>query len=134
MHPRRTRFGKWTDPEDLAGVNTMKLDRAAWKPYFEEMTRLLEGRQVYVEAASLSLGDQVQVEWAPLRGITYDPKNDLFEVLLDELDHLIRHPKDVHVGYGDSGVEAIEIVDGDDTQQIIRLRAPLELPAPGGTG
>jgi hypothetical protein len=36
-----------------------------------------------IEVASLDLGDQIQAEWLPLIGITYDPNDDVVEVALD---------------------------------------------------
>lgn len=112
-------------------MNSMRLDQTAWKPYFDEMSRHLQGKQAFVEIASLSVGDQVEADWTALLGIVYDSKDDLIEILLEGIDHMIRHPKSVYVGYGDLGLEAIEIIDGDDAHRIIRLRMPLTLPQPG---
>ena len=39
---------------------------------------------------SLKLGDQVAAEWLPFFGITYDPKDDIFEIALDGVDRQIR--------------------------------------------
>jgi len=111
-------------------MNSMKIGQDAWKPYFDEMNKHLEGKQAFVEIASLALGDQVQAEWAPLLGIAYDARDNQIEILLEGVDHAIPNPKNVYVGYGDQGLEAIEIVDADDTQRIIRLRMPLTLPRP----
>ena len=49
-----------------------------------------------IEVASLSLGDQVEAEWLPLHGITYDPNDDLVEVALEGLDHMIRKPREIY--------------------------------------
>ncbi|HEU4617960.1 MAG TPA: DUF5335 family protein [Gammaproteobacteria bacterium] len=110
-----------------------RLNKHACKAYFDELTKQLEGKEAYIEVGSLSLGNQVESEWTRLLGIAYDPKSDLVEIDLEGLDHLIEHPKDIRVGYDHSGVQAIEIVDADDAKQIVRLREPLQLPAPAGS-
>jgi len=91
---------------------------------------MLEGKQAEIEVASLRLGDQIEAEWLPLIGITYDPNDDIVEVALEGLDHLITRPREVYVEDGSNGVSALEVVDADDVKQIIRLRDPLMLPGP----
>jgi hypothetical protein len=94
---------------------------------------MLEGKQAEIEVASLRLGDQVEAEWLPLLGITYDPNDDVVEVALEGLDHLIPKPLEIYVEDGVEGIAALEVVDGDDEKQIIKLRDPLMLPAPAQT-
>jgi Family of unknown function (DUF5335) len=91
---------------------------------------LLDHARREIEVVSLRLGDQVQAHWLPLLGIAYDPHDDIVEVALEGLDHLIPKPRDVYVEEGAGGLAALEIVDSDDVKQIIKLRDPLTLPAP----
>jgi hypothetical protein len=53
---------------------TVKLDKGAWHAYFDRISKLAVGKQAEIEVASLNLGDQIEAEWVPLLGITYDPK------------------------------------------------------------
>jgi hypothetical protein len=92
---------------------------------------MLEGKQAEIEVASLRLGDQVAAAWLPLIGIAYDPRDDLVEVALEGLDHLIAKPREIYVEDGAEGIVALEIVDEDDVKQIVKLRDPVRLPAPG---
>ncbi len=108
-------------------VKTERLEKAAWKDYFDRVSKQLVGKQAHVEVASLSLGDQVEAEWTRLLGVAYDPKDDLLQIDLDGADHMIRHPKQIHAARGPAGLEAFEIVDADDAKQILRLREPLML-------
>jgi hypothetical protein len=39
--------------------------------------------------ASLDLGHQTQADWLPLLGISYDPRDDVVDIALDGLDHMI---------------------------------------------
>jgi uncharacterized protein DUF5335 len=112
-------------------MTTRKLDKKEWHTFFDGVTRMLEGKQAEIEVASLHLGDQVQAEWLPLIGITYDPEDDLVEVALEGLDHLIDNPRAISIVDGPEGIVSLEIVDADDVRQIVKLRDPVMLPAPG---
>jgi hypothetical protein len=109
---------------------TRRLDKKDWRRYLDFLSQFLEGKQAEIEVASLSLGDQVAAEWLPLLGIVYDTKDDLVEVALDGVDHLIRRPQEIHIEDGLSELISIEIVDAQGTRQIVKLRDPLMLPAP----
>jgi hypothetical protein len=109
---------------------TTKLEKKAWHPYFDNVSKVLDGKRVEVEVASLKLGDQIEAEWLPLIGITYDPKDDLIEIALEGLDHMIRGPKEVFVDQEAVVLTSMEVIDSDNASQIIRLRDPLMLPPP----
>lgn len=114
-------------------MTTRKLEKQQWRTFFDGISTMLEGKEAEIEVASLRLGDQVEAEWLPLIGIAYDPKDDVLEVALEGLDHLIPKPREIYVEDGAEGLAALEVVDGDDARQIIKLRDPLALPAPGRT-
>jgi hypothetical protein len=108
-----------------------EIDRNGWAPFLDGVTNSLIGKQAEIEVVSLDLGDQIEAEWTPLIGITYDRKDDLIEIALDELDHLVRSPRQLFVDYAVGGiVAAIEIIDGDGNRQIVKFKDPLALPAP----
>ena len=107
-----------------------KLDKRVWHAFFDFISKLLQGKQVEIEVTSLAMGDQVEAEWLPLLGLVYDPKDDLVEVALDHVDHMIPKPREIYVDEGPGGLMSIEIVDTEGTKQIIKLRDPLMLPAP----
>ena len=110
-----------------------KLDRSQWQAFADHLSQALPGKEAEIEVAGLRLGAHIEADWLPLLGVAYDPKDDLFEVVIGALDHLIPHPREVHVETGPAGIASLEIVDGDGLQQIIRLRDPLMLPAPAAT-
>ena len=107
---------------------TVQLDKSEWQPYFDRVSKALAGEQAEIEVSSLALGNQVEADWLPLHGITYDPKSDLVEVLVEGLDHLIHHPQSVFVDHNGGGLRSMEVIEEDDTRQIVRLRGPLMLP------
>jgi hypothetical protein len=108
-----------------------KLEKAAWQPYFDRVSKTLAGKQAEIEIASLKLGDQVESDWVPLLGIAYDPKNDLVEILMEGVDHMVRNPKEIWVDQGPAGLASMEVIGADDERQIIKLRDPLMLPYSG---
>ena len=112
-------------------MSVQQVDKSGWTIFFDTFTRTLVGKRAEIEVASLDIGDQIEAEWAPLIGITYDHKDDLIEVAVEGVDHLIKAPKEVYVDYDVGGLIAVEIVDSDGTSQIVKLKDPLALPAPG---
>ena len=108
-----------------------KLEKEAWHPYFDRVSKLLGGtKRAEVEVAALNLGDQVEAEWLPLTGLVYDPKDDLIEVLLEDLDHLIYKPREVFIDQEAVLLKSVEVIDEEGVRQIIKLRDPLMLPPP----
>ena len=91
------------NPDDEADVSeevvimTHKLEKAQWRPFLDTVSKLLEAKEAEIEVASLKLGDQVQAKWLPLIGITYDPKDDVVEVALEGLDHMIHRPREMYM-------------------------------------
>lgn len=111
-------------------METKVIKRDKWQDYFDTVTKSLEGKRVTIDVSALKIGDQVEAEDLTLLGLTYDPKDDLLEVAMEGLDHMIRSPKDIQLAFGEKGVEAIQVTNKDGVQQIVRLKDPLMLPAP----
>src|SRR6267154_6629704 len=122
--PARTRVGRG----DFMTIR--KLERSDWRPFLDIVSKLLETKEAEIEVASLELGDQIEAEWVPLLGITYDPKDDVLEVALDGLDHLIPKPRQIFVDEGLGGLASFEVVDHAGVRHIVQLREPLMLPPP----
>jgi hypothetical protein len=106
------------------------IDKSDWASFGERVTRGLVGKQAQIEVDSLKLGAQIQAEWVTLFGVDYDPKDDLFEVALEGLDHLINKPREIYVDESASGLSLLAVVDGEGTRHLIRFREPLMLPPP----
>jgi hypothetical protein len=110
-----------------------KLEKSSWQTYLDKVSKTLVGKQTEIEVDALDIGAQIEAEWIPLQGITYDPKNDLVEVLVEGLDHLIRDPGEIWVDHGPAGLTSMEIIGTDGVKQIIRFRDALLLPGPHPT-
>ena len=107
-----------------------KLDKQEWKPFFDGISKVLGVKQAEIEVLSLDLGDQVETEWPPLLGLTYDPKGDVLDVALEGLDHLISKPREIYVEDGGVGLASLAVVDAEGSRKIVKLRDPMALPAP----
>jgi len=108
-------------------MTTRSLDKSQCQNYFDRVSRELGGTQAEIEVAGLGLGSQLAHDWTILRGLSYDPRKDAFEVITDDMDHLILHPREVHVDDGVDGLHSVQVVDADGNRQLIRLRSPLRL-------
>jgi Family of unknown function (DUF5335) len=104
--------------------------KSEWKSFTDRVTKGLVGTQAEIEVASLKLGAQIEAEWVPLLGIAYDPKDDLFEVATESIDHLVPRPQELYAEEKAYGLELLALVDADGDRHLIRFRGPLMLPPP----
>jgi hypothetical protein len=107
-----------------------KIDKSKWQEYFDRMSKVLVGKNAELEVDALQIGSQIELEWVPLMGMLYDPQGDILAVMVEGLDHMIRHPQTLFVDMTGSALTSLEVVDADQMRHIIRLRDPLMLPAP----
>ena len=107
-----------------------QLSKTQWQPYFDQFSRTLGAKQMEIEVTGLGLGHQVEADYIPLTGISYDPKDDVFGVFAERLEHVITHPKEVYVDHDVGWVHSIEVVDAAGDRHIITLKDPLRLPGP----
>jgi hypothetical protein len=107
-----------------------QLAKTQWQAYFDRLSKALGAKQVQIEVTGLGLGDQIEADWIPLVGLSYDPKNDVFAVIAEGVDHLIRHPKQIHIDQEVDWLLSIEAIDAEDNRHIVLLKNPLSLPAP----
>jgi len=111
-------------------MTILKLEKRTWGDFCKKVTRDAVGKRVEMEIASREFGVHREARSLPLLGVVYDRKNDILEILLDGVDHLIIRPQEIYIGYGLQGVESFGIVDADSAWQIVVMHDPLMLPAP----
>jgi hypothetical protein len=110
-------------------MSLLHIERSRWIGFCEQLSTELVGKRAGIEIASRELGVQVEARSLPVLGFAYDSHNDIFEILLEGLDHLILHPREVYAEFGLNGVESLAIVD-TSTWQIVVLRDPIMLAPP----
>lgn len=104
------------------------LEKDKWQAATDLFSRAIHGQAARLEIVAAALGDQVEAEWVPLRGITYDPKDDVFEIRLEGVDHLVRHPRQFGIQERAGLAHSLAVVDGAGTEHILQLREPIALP------
>lgn len=111
-------------------MSSRRLARAEWRDYCNRVSKQLAGKEAELEVVGLDLGDHIEARWIPVYGLVYEPDTDVFEIALKGVDHLIEHPVDVLAEETLRGLVAIEIITAGNDRQILKLREPLQLPAP----
>lgn len=106
------------------------LARSDWQSYCDHIAASLEGMQAQIEIVGLPGGHRITANWVPLIGISYDPNDDVFEIAITGLDHLINKPTQVIVEEQTGGLASLQIVNADGYQQTVRFREPLLLAPP----
>lgn len=109
-------------------MSLMKLEKTDWQSYFDHMSKSLEGKRAEIEVDALSIGAQIEADWVPLIGITYDRRSDVLEVAVEGLDHLIGKPVEIWIDQAGTELSSVEVVDKQGYRHIIRLHDPLMLP------
>ena len=101
-----------------------------WAELCDRISKRLHGLRAEIEVQSLDLGDQIEAEFLPILGITYDHKDDVVVIALEGLAHLIPHPVDIQTKGYDDNIEAVLIVDKEGVRHLTSFREPLKLPPP----
>ncbi len=109
---------------------TKKLNKTEWEKYFDAVSKNLKGVEGQLEVVSEELGDQVEVEWSFLEGLSYDPKDNVFEIQFTEgkHDHLIQNPTEIYVEEEAGTLKAVEVIKEDGTKFVLRLKPAPALP------
>ncbi len=107
-------------------MSVRKLDQSEWQAFFDRFSRemIRNNRVDYAEIRVVSpeVGAQPETAWLPLIGITYDPKDDLLEVAVENLDHLVYHPVEIYVDEQEGRINGLSILSKDGRKEIVELR------------
>lgn len=111
-----------------ANVSIRKLEQLEWKQFFDGISKVLGPMQADIQVLSPNIGVQTEARWLPFLGMSYDPKDDIVAVNVEELEHIVWKPQDVYVDDGGVGLSTITVVDKDGVRHMLQLRDPLLLP------
>ncbi len=107
---------------------TRRLEKEQWQPYFDRISRELPATNVDVQVSGADMGVQTESRKIPLLGLTYDPRDDAFSILCENLEHRVTKPRSIAVEEAGGELEAVEIIDEEDHRHIAKLSGPLQLP------
>jgi len=96
------------------------LDKSEWRDELIRLWRKLDGKNIQIEVEALKLGDQTEAEFVPLKGLSYDPKDDVVQVWVGALEHMINKPVKIELAVEKGRLEAIGITDADGEQHLIK--------------
>jgi hypothetical protein len=96
------------------------LDKSEWRDELIKLWRKLDGKDIQIEVEALNLGDQVEAEYVPLKGLSYDPKDDVVQVWVGALEHMINKPQKIMLAVEKGRLLAVEITDADGEQHLIK--------------
>lgn len=108
-------------------IENHHIDRDDFERYFEDISRFITNQQIELGVFGLDIGDQIESEWAPLDGISYEPKTDTLFVHTKYVDHAIYGPQEVIVAETNARIHAISVKDADRRSHILQFRSPLLL-------
>jgi hypothetical protein len=110
-----------------------KLDKSEWHAYCDRLSKDLVGSRSGSATVSLAVNHEAIAEWVPLLGIAYEPKKDLFEIVLQDLEHWVHHPQTFYVDEGPKGVAGLEIIDAQGLRHTLSLFQSIQI-YPDGQG
>jgi Family of unknown function (DUF5335) len=98
-----------------------KLDKSEWHAYCDRLSKDLVGSRSGSATVSLAVNHEAIAEWVPLLGIAYEPKKDLFEIILQDFEHWVHHPQTFYEDEGPRGVAGLEIIDAQGLRHTLSL-------------
>ncbi len=102
------------------------IPREQWTRYFDDFSKRFlrddSPEAATVEVLDTSVGDQEMVRGARVIGVTYDHADNLLDLALERVDHLIFHPTEIWVTEEPNGfVREIAVVREDGSREIVHL-------------
>lgn len=102
-----------------------QLPQTDWNGYFDAFSKAKKDahRVDYAEIRVFSpeIGAQPETSWLPLEGLTYDAKADRLDIFVKGLDHMIVHPKAIHVDETSGRLDSIEVNRQDGTFEVVEF-------------
>jgi len=111
-----------------------RLRKTEWRSYLDRVARALLGKRAAIEIRSPQFSNEIEAEWLPVLGISYDPRKDILEIAVTGLKHMIRKPQHLVVEEDGGRLATLEIIDQDGISQIVRLREEPILPSSANAG
>jgi hypothetical protein len=104
-----------------------KIAKENWQSYFDTFAKLFlkDDQPEYADIKVLSdeSGALSETSWQILEGITYNEKDKLLNVKVENLNRMILNPQQIYVDEVEDGwINSMEIIEEDGTKTIIETR------------
>ena len=110
-------------------MRTLKLERSEWQRYFDQVAKGLPSMRVGMSILGDEIGAQLETEDSALLGMSYDSKDEVFEIATSSVSHRVERPTEIYVHEKAGTLSSVEVVAQDGTKQIVELRPLRSLPA-----
>ena len=114
--------------------NSKLIPRERWTKYFDAFSkRYLRDERSEVATIMLAspfVGTRTAVDGARVIGITYDKHNDVLDVALEGVDHLVHHPRTIRVTEDGGGFIRKLVVDRRSGPREVIMIGQDEAPVP----
>ena len=107
---------------------TRRIEKNQWQTYFDRVSQQLTTSNIDVEVDAPELGAQQEASHLPVVGFSYDPRDDAFSIVSEDLEHRISRPQEISVREVADDLRAIEVVDFEGHRHIAKLSKALKLP------
>jgi len=108
-------------------VQNHLIKKNEWKNYFDQTSKHLQGHEIEIEIVGLDVGDQIEEEWISLKGLSYDPKENVLFVNTSQSEHPIFTPLEIITSEEGSLIRSIVVKDSDGRLQILKFRKPFQI-------
>lgn len=104
-----------------------KIEKEEWQSFFDAFSKkyLKDEQPEYAEICVLSKesGSQPETGWLPLEGITFNAKDNILYIRVEDLNRMIWNPAEIYIDEDEDGwIESMEVVESDGTKDIVQLR------------
>ena len=110
-------------------MQTRTISPPQWRPVLDSLSRVYEGSSATLEILDPDLGAQLEIEDAPLRGVSVDASGIQMDFQTQDGQHLLHripHPKSIQIDENDDGqVVAIQFEADGDPRNVLRLHSPI---------
>lgn len=109
-------------------MGTSLIERKDWRGFFDTFSRAHDGWLVTLEVLDPELGDQIEVENLPLRGITVNHDGSLeitFERGQSHVSHTLSAPTRVFAKQSGEDVDEVLEFEGRGQTTLLLFRSPL---------
>ena len=100
---------------------------ADWEKYFDNFSKKSKtmDEKIEIDLVAPSVAELREAEKLTLAGISYDPRDKVLSIFCENLDHLIKQPREICVEEENAGVKSIRATDGTGLQHLIKLTTPV---------